>query len=104
MPRYRKSCEPRVSGCLQVGAGRLEILGEDTYPDGSKRLHYRIIGDVLPYWGAQPVPGSTYLFQEGCGPRTVEELQRDWAQILAPGSTHLMGYRGPISKYAYRAH
>ena len=89
-----------VSGCLQVGPGRLEILSRSTYPDGSPRMHYRIVGDVLPYWGAHPVPGSEYVYQEGIGPRTETEIREAFSWAL--NETNLMSYRGPHETYPYR--
>lgn len=98
---YRRAPrKQQLSGSVQVGPARLEIVREcEPYPDGTRRWEYRIVAPVEPHWGNVPKPGAEWVHQHGIGPRTEEELRRDFAYQLENGG--LYGYRGSVENFPY---
>jgi len=101
--RFRRaSRKPQLSGSVQVGPARLEIIREcEPYADGTRRWEYRVVAPVVPHWGNVPKPGAEWVIQIGIGPRTEAELLRDFANEIAQGG--LYHYRGAAELFPYGA-
>lgn len=74
----------RMSGCVQVGPLRLEILSRSA--DGL--AHYRVVGDVQGHWGLRPRKPTVWASHEGASMDSDEELARRFPAEPA-GSVHL---------------
>lgn len=99
MPQ-RKAPRTRLSGSVQVGPAVLIMEGRGPdYPDGSPCYRYRVEAPVLPNWGNIPKPGAVWVFNRGMGPRTEDELRRDYASQLQSGG--LYEFKGYEDEFPY---
>jgi len=82
-----------MTGMIMTGETRLIILREteEGYYD------YRIEGDVAPYFGTQPKPGSVYVVRRGIAP----DLWRIRTIMKEIGKAAFVRYEGPVEDYPY---